>query len=160
MSLVHPAALIEAAAMPQVALGGEVGGAAGSAIGSLFGKKGKKIGRKVGKIAGKVLGHFGFQDGGRVRRPPVKPAVMPYRKGGAVPFNKKPRHMVGGGSVIAHPLMSKKQRAEDSVRAILQPGELVVPVKYYQKGKRKGMNLAEMTMKEFKHRGIKLPGMK
>lgn len=146
--------------MPQVALGGEIGGAAGGAIGGLFGKKGKKIGRKVGKIAGKVLGHFGFQEGGRVRRPPVKAAVMPYKHGGAVrAFNKRPRHMVNGGSVISHPLMSKKQRAEDSVRAILQPGELVVPVKHYQKG-RKPVNLADMTVKAFKAQGIKLPGMK
>ena len=161
MSLVHPAALIEAAAMPNVVLGGEVGGAAGGAIGSLFGKKGKKIGRKVGKIAGKVLGHFGFEQGGRIRRPPgMEPRV--YARGGPVVgpvFNKRARHMINGGSVTSHPMMTKQQRTSDSVKAILQPGELVVPVKHFQKG-RKPINLADMTAKEFKRRGIRLPGMK
>lgn len=152
------AQLAETAAMPQVALGGELGGSAGGAIGGLFGKKGKKVGKKVGKLVGKAAGFFGFQEGGRVRRPPV----YAFAKGGPVKariFNKRARHMVSGGSVSASPMMTKSQLENDSVKAILQPGELVVPVKHFQKGKRP-LRLADMTMREFKKRGIKLPGMK
>lgn len=151
------AQLAEAAAMPQVALGGELGGSAGGAIGGIFGKKGKKVGKKIGRALGKAAGFLGFKEGGRVRRPPVG-----YAKGGPVTariFNKKARYMVGGGTVHSNPMMSKEQRMNDSVKAILQPGELVVPVKHFQKGRRP-INLAERTMKQFKKQGIKLPGMK
>ena len=152
------AQLAEAAAMPQVALGGELGGSAGGAIGGIFGKKGKKVGKKIGRALGKAAGFLGFQNGGRVRRPPV----TGYAKGGRVTtrvYTKKPRYMVGGGKVHSNPMMTKEQRSNDSVKAILQPGELVVPVKHFQKGKR-AIRLADMTMREFKKRGIKLPGMK
>ena len=45
-------------------------------------------------------------------------------------FNKKPRALQQGGNVTRHPKMTRAQLRNDSVRAILMPGEIVIPVKY------------------------------
>jgi len=51
----------------------------GGAVGGLFGKKGKKIGRKVGRFGAHL---FGFQAGGKIRRPPT--TASGYAAGGRV----------------------------------------------------------------------------
>ena len=52
--------------------------------------------------------------------------------------------------------MTAKQLRNDSVAAILQPGELVIPKRYYTKGKAP-INLAERMAKHLKANGIRLP---
>lgn len=60
-------------------LGGAVGGA-------IAGKKGASIGKALGGGV-KLLGHaFGFEQGGRVRRPPTA-----FKYGGAVLSHRQPR---------------------------------------------------------------------
>jgi len=59
-------------------IGGGIGGGLGGLIG---GKKGKKIGKAIGGFGGKVLkGIFGFEEGGKVRKLPVRA----FKKGGVV----------------------------------------------------------------------------
>lgn len=41
--------------------------------------------------------------------------------------NKRPRRLEGGGFVYRAPKMSLRQIRNDSVHAILQPGEIVIP---------------------------------
>ena len=58
-----------------------LGGGLGGAVGSLFGKKGARVGRKIGSgIVGIGRKLFGFQNGGKVRQPPVRA----FKKGGVV----------------------------------------------------------------------------
>ena len=58
-------------------IGGGIGGGIGGLIG---GKKGKKIGKTIGGFGGKLLkGIFGFETGGKVRRP-----VRAFTAGGVV----------------------------------------------------------------------------
>lgn len=65
-------------------------------------------------------------------------------------FNKRPIHYeYHGGRVKRVKRMTRKQLSSDSVRAILQPGEIVIPVKY-----------AGRVTRLLKQRKIKLPGLK
>ena len=72
---------------PLQAIGGAIGGKKGEQIGKKIEKgivdTGKKVGKKVKKL-------FGFNEGGKVRRPPVA-----YRRGGTVQ---------GAGSIIVKPI--------------------------------------------------------
>lgn len=62
-----------------------------------------------------------------------------------------PRVFVNGGYVEPRSNMSRRQRKNDSVLAMLQPGEIVVPVKF------KGKPLARMMKKYLIKNNIKLP---
>jgi len=68
-----------------------------------------------------------------------------------LPFNKKfrTRYYYSGGQVLPHPKMSKKMLTVDSVKAILQPGEIVIPVKHVKK-----------VTTLLKNANIKLPNMR
>lgn len=79
------------------------------------------------------------------------------KKGGQVPYNLKPHLLKKGGRVSHKRNMNAYQRNNDSVRAILQPGELVIPVKYYQKSKKRSIPLAAQVMSSLKKQGIQLP---
>lgn len=79
------------------------------------------------------------------------------KKGGQVPYNVKPHILKRGGRISRKRGMTAYQRNHDSVRAILQPGELVIPVKYYQKEKKRKIPLADQVAEMLKKRGIKLP---
>lgn len=88
--------------------------------------------------------------------------LLHFKKGGKVKnpqnaFNLKPRLMEGGGRVTHKRGMTSYQRNNDSVRAILQPGEVVIPVKYYQKSKKKSINLAADVLAYLKKKNVKLP---
>lgn len=65
-------------------------------------------------------------------------------------FNNKYRTRLYkfGGKVTAHKNMTKEQLENDSVKAILQPNEIVIPVKY-----------ADRVAKLLKKEGIKLPNL-
>lgn len=79
------------------------------------------------------------------------------KKGGEVPYNLKPHNLKQGARITHKRNMTHYQRNNDSVRAILQPGELVIPVKYYQKDKKRKIPLAKQVETMLKKRGIKLP---
>ncbi len=112
-------------------------------VGGMFGKRGKSIGKNVAKTTLTDYSQYeGFKRGGKVAR--IKP------------YNNRPREFEGGGAVLGHKRMTRRQRENDSVRAILQPGEVVIPKKFYQKGKRP-INLADRTVKALKKAGIRLP---
>jgi len=49
---------------------------------------------------------------------------------GAKIFNNRPRNFLNGGSVKKTGFMTKKQLNNDSINAVLQVGELVIPKKY------------------------------
>lgn len=86
--------------------------------------------------------------------------LLHFKKGGVVPsqtFNLKPRLMQGGGRVSHKRGMTAYQKSNDSVRAILQPGEVVIPVKYFQKDKKRHINLADHVVKYLKKRKVHLP---
>jgi len=59
-----------------------------------------------------------------------------------------------GGYVYSSPTMTEKQLNNDSVVAVLRPGEIVIPVKH------KGYNLARKTEKWLRSQKIILPFMK
>lgn len=80
-----------------------------------------------------------------------------FKQGGKVAFNLKPHLLRGGAKISKKKRMNAYQRSNDSVRAILQPGELVIPVKYYQKEKKRKIPLAAQVEAMLKKRGIKLP---
>jgi Cft2 family RNA processing exonuclease len=64
-------------------------------------------------------------------------------------FNKHPiRYDYYGGRVHRRKRMTRKQLSSDSVRAILQPGEIVIPVKH-----------AGRVARMLKRSKIKLPGL-
>jgi hypothetical protein len=70
-------------------------------------------------------------------------------------FNpRSPRDLRYGGYVYEGKGMTQKQLNNDSVIAVLRPGELVVPVKH------KGYNLADKTMRWLRSQKIVLPFMK
>lgn len=107
-------------------------------------------------------GALSFKNGGLVPATHAgKSAVGPARRRGRMVlrgiYNRRPREFRCGGKVSGKRNMTKWQRKNDSIAAILQPGELVVPVKYYQKGTGKPIDLAAETIKKFKEIGIKLP---
>lgn len=79
------------------------------------------------------------------------------KKGGQVPYNVKPHLLKNGARITKKRNMSQYQQNNDSVRAILQPGELVIPVKYFQKDKKRKIPLAQQVEAMLKKRGIKLP---
>lgn len=70
--------------------------------------------------------------------------------GGVKVFNNKyrTRYYRFGGKVTPHKNMTKEQLENDSVKAILQPNEIVIPVKY-----------ADRVAKILKKEGIKLPNL-
>jgi hypothetical protein len=80
-----------------------------------------------------------------------------FKKGGKVPYNNKPHILKHGARISKKRNMSNYQKNHDSVRAILQPGELVIPVKYFQKDKKRKIPLAAQVESMLKKRGIKLP---
>lgn len=63
-------------------------------------------------------------------------------------FNNRARTFRFGGGVYKHPNMSKRQIDNDSVRAILMPGEIVIPTKH-----------ASKVAKFLKQENIKLPNL-
>lgn len=67
-----------------------------------------------------------------------------------LPFNKKfrNRYYYEGGKILPNIKMSKKMLTVDSVKAILQPGEIVIPVKH-----------AKKVAKLLRTNNIKLPNM-
>lgn len=70
-------------------------------------------------------------------------------------FNKyKPRDLRYGGYVYSSPTMTQKQLDNDSVIAVLRPGELVVPLKH------KGHNLAHKVQNWLRSQNITLPFMR
>ena len=66
----------------------------------------------------------------------------------------KPRNYMDGGYVYSSPTMTRKQIDNDSVIAILRPGEIVIPVKH------KGFNLARKAENWLRSQKIILPFMK
>ena len=68
-----------------------------------------------------------------------------------LPFNKKfrTRYYYNGGLILPHIKMNKKMLTVDSVKAILQPGEIVIPVKHAKK-------VAKLLLTN----GVKLPNMR
>ena len=68
-----------------------------------------------------------------------------------LPFNKKyrTRYYFDGGKILPHPKMNKKHLSADSVKAILQPGEIVI----------NKIN-APRVAKLLKKNNIKLPGLR
>jgi hypothetical protein len=66
-------------------------------------------------------------------------------------YNYKPRHFLKGGFVKSKPNMTKKQLNNDSVLAILQPNEIVIPVKH------KGQPLANQIKRYLINNNIYLP---
>jgi hypothetical protein len=79
------------------------------------------------------------------------------KNGGQVPYNLKPHVLKRGARISRKRNMTTYQKNNDSVRAILQPGELVIPVKYYQKEKKRKIPLAAQVESMLKKRGIRLP---
>jgi hypothetical protein len=68
---------------------------------------------------------------------------------GVIPFNRKYRNYIAGGYAKPSRKMSKAQLQHDSLRAMLQPGEIIIPRKYVRR-------VARML-----HRAhINLPGVK
>lgn len=127
-------------------------------VGGVAKSAGQGIASAAKKVGSAFKKAFRFQEGGRVRRPPTT-APPAYRRGGKVKhFNAKPRKLYEGGRVTRRRSMTDSQVKGDSVRALLQPGELVIPVTHYQRG-RKPVKLADLTAKALKRSGIKLPGM-
>ena len=68
-----------------------------------------------------------------------------------LPFNKKfrTRYYYEGGKILPHIKMNKKHLSADSVRAILQPEEIVIPVKH-----------AKKVATLLRNNNIKLPGLR
>jgi hypothetical protein len=132
----------------------------GSKIEDIAKDAGKGIVSAAKKVGSAFKKAFHFEEGGRVRRAPTTPPPE-YRRGGKVKaikhFNAKPRKLYEGGRVTKRRSMTASQLKGDSVRALLQPGELVIPVTHFQKG-RKPVKLADLTVKALKRSGIRLPG--
>jgi hypothetical protein len=63
-------------------------------------------------------------------------------------YNKRPRNFGNGGFVQQRKNMSYRQIHHDSIKAILMPNELVIPVKY-----------APLVTHFLKSKNIKLPNM-
>ena len=82
-------------------------------------------------------------------------------KGVAVhnPHNPRTNVYMKGGVVYPGRNMTAKQLSHDSVMAVLQPGELVIPKRFYQRSKRKWLNLAQRVGNDLRKDGIKLPGL-
>lgn len=79
---------------------------------------------------------------------------MVYFKGTPIYNPYRPRIMKDGGYVYPKPNMLNSQLNNDSVLAILQPNEIVIPVKH------KGIPLAKKIEKYLKSNNIYLPNFK
>jgi hypothetical protein len=83
--------------------------------------------------------------------------MFPSKFKGVPLFNKTPRkYDLVGGYVKKHPDMTRQQLNNDSVKAILMPGELVIPFKHrkFEDG-----GLVRKVVKYLKQDlGVKLPG--
>ena len=71
----------------------------------------------------------------------------------------KPREMRDGGYVVPSKNMTRNQLSHDSVLAVLAPSELVIPKRYYQRSKRKWVNLAQRVSNDLRAGGFMLPGL-
>lgn len=72
----------------------------------------------------------------------------------------KPRDFYAdGGYVVPSKNMTRNQLSHDSVMAVLQPGEIVVPKRYYQRSKKKWVNLAQRVRNDMRAGGFMLPGL-
>ena len=63
-------------------------------------------------------------------------------------YNNRARNYLNGGYVSKQKNMTLKQLQNDSVRAMLRPGEMVIPVVY-----------TKLITKYLKKKNIKLPNM-
>jgi len=77
--------------------------------------------------------------------------IRPKFKGTPIYNHRHPRNFLNGGYVEPRQNMTRRQLNKDSVLAILQPGEIVLPVKY------KGQQLAKRMKKYLIKNNIKLP---
>lgn len=66
-------------------------------------------------------------------------------------FNSKPRFYKKGGYIELEPTMTRSQRDNDSIQAILQAGELIIPRKF------NGISLVPKVIKFLKKNNIHLP---
>lgn len=63
-------------------------------------------------------------------------------------YNKRPRKFNNGGYVVQNKNMSNRQIHHDSIKAIVMPNELIIPVKY-----------AKLVSHFLKSKKIRLPNM-
>ena len=63
-------------------------------------------------------------------------------------YNNRPRNYIKGGYVSKRHNMTMKQLQNDSISAILKPGEIVIPIKY-----------TKLITKYLNKKNIKLPNM-
>lgn len=82
-----------------------------------------------------------------------------YFKGTKVYNPGRAREMRDGGYVVPKNNMTRNQLSHDSVMAILQPGEIVIPKRYYQRSTRKWINLAQRVSNDLRAGGFMLPGL-
>lgn len=75
----------------------------------------------------------------------------PKFKGTPIYNYHHPRNFINGGYVEPRSNMTRQQKTKDSILAMLQPGEIVVPVKY------KGKPLARKIKKYLIKNNIILP---
>lgn len=66
-------------------------------------------------------------------------------------WNKTPINRPKGGRLLIDKTMNKQQRLNDSIRAIVRPGEMIIPVSY------KRRNIVPMVVKFLKQNKIFLP---
>lgn len=79
---------------------------------------------------------------------------MEYLYNGTRVYNfHHPRQYKRGGFVYPKKNMTRKQLNDDSIHAMLRPGEMVIPVSY------KGKPLAKKIIKYLKNNNIYLPKM-
>jgi len=79
---------------------------------------------------------------------------MPYYFNSTRLYNAPIGSFKRGGQVPVRPDMTRQQKNSDSVKALLTPGELVIPVRGY--GQPKG-KLVHDVITYLHHRGVKLP---
>ena len=77
--------------------------------------------------------------------------IRPKFKGTSIYNHRHPRNFLNGGYVEPRENMTRRQLNKDSVLAILQPNEIVIPVKY------NGKPLAKRIKKYLINNNIKLP---
>ncbi len=75
----------------------------------------------------------------------------PKFKGTSIYNHRHPRYFINGGYVEPRSNMTRRQLENDSILAVLQPNEIVIPVKY------KGKPLAKMVKKLLIKNNIMLP---
>lgn len=77
--------------------------------------------------------------------------MIPKFKGTPIYNHHHPRFLINGGYVEPRSNMTRRQKTNDSVLAILQPGEIVIPVKH------KNVPLAKQVKRYLVRNNIKLP---